>query len=142
MNNSILRDKVNQLLRTLEAENPSIYELGTPRPVESGEIHQLVALGPQIIPYLLDLLKIEKPGMVAYIALVLGRLGDASAVAPLRELIARYQTKDQKTEWERAAIAQSSMAIAALSKFAQDGAARRGTDPRRPETTDKEKTHA
>jgi HEAT repeat protein len=116
MANPVLEEKINKLLRTLESKEPLIHELGTPRPVESDEIDQLVALDRQAVPYLLDLMRVENPKLVAYIASILGRIGDIRAIGPLRELLVGLKSKDPKTPWDYAAIGQSQQALKALEE--------------------------
>jgi HEAT repeat protein len=114
MIDSRLQEKINSLLRALEAQEPVEYELGTPQLVETTEVFELVDLGSCIVPYLLELIKSEKPKVTAYIVLVLDKLGDARTIKPLRELREKYQKQKHKTEWDYAVIGQCNAAIFAL----------------------------
>lgn len=116
MINSTLQKKIDLLLRSLEAQELFIYELGTPQPIETDAIKKLVDLGPQIVPYLIELTKSETPKKLVYIVLVLGRLGDARAIEALRELRKKYMILKAKTEWEYAVIGQCNIAIDLLEK--------------------------
>ncbi len=114
MIDSSLQEKINSVLRALEAQEPVEYELGTPQLVETKEVIELVDLGSRIVPYLLELTKSEEPKATAYIVLVLDKLRDARAIKPLRELREKYQKHKHKTEWDYAVIGQCNVAIDAL----------------------------
>jgi hypothetical protein len=110
------KKKIRVLLDKLQAQEPMVFELGTPQIEETEEVNQLVALGPKAFFYLLELLKAEPPKTAAYLALVLGKLKDRRALEPLREFRADYQARKSKAEWEYAAIGQANLAIAALEQ--------------------------
>jgi len=110
------QEKINQLLRSLEVNDPIIYELGTPQLAETDEVSELVSFGHQIVPYLLELTETETPRVVAYIVLTLGKLGDVRAIDRLRSLRAEYQMIEPKTEWHYAAIGQCNVVIEALEQ--------------------------
>jgi len=110
----VLHEKTKMLLRSLEARESLIYELGTPQLIETEEVTQLIEMGPKIIPCLIELAESGTPKSVAYIVLVLGKLGDRTVVDVLREFRAKYQIPEHKTEWEYAVIGQCNLAIEAL----------------------------
>ncbi|HLG13143.1 MAG TPA: hypothetical protein VJH03_01300 [Blastocatellia bacterium] len=115
MTDPILQQEVDRLLTALAAQESFISELGTPHLAETEELDLLVALGLEVLPYLIEEMKSESPRRVAYVALVLGRLGDSRAIDPLRELKLRYQAMDAKSEWEYAVIGQCNTAIELLA---------------------------
>jgi hypothetical protein len=111
------KDKVLELLRSISNREPQVYDLGTPELVEGPEIEQLIAMGPHIVPYLLELAQSEEPRQVAYIIRVLRNLGDRKTIEALRALKSQYQAKEPKTPWDWAVIGQANLAMDALSKI-------------------------
>lgn len=114
MNELSLKEEVARLLGAIEASELEINDLGTPRPVETTEVNELVDMGPRIVPFLLTLLGSASSKRDAYIALVLGRLGDASALEALRDLKTEYEAKESTSGWELSVIAQAEAAIKLL----------------------------
>ena len=88
MTDSITKQKIDRLLRSLEMQEPATYELGTPQLVETDELRELVGLGRQIVPDLIERTKFETPKVVAYIVSVLIKLGDLRTSAV--ERVASY----------------------------------------------------
>ena len=104
------------MLAKLEQQEVVIIELGTPQIFETEEVNELVELGPEIVPYLIELLGSESPKKVAYIVLILGNIRDKRALEPLQKLRAEYQSLEHKTEWNYAVIGQCNTAIATLEQ--------------------------
>lgn len=113
MDQTALREKIERLLKSLE-EQDTEYSLGTPELYETDIVRELAGLGGEVIPYLIELLKTRPAKVVAYIVLVLGKMGDARAVESLRELKATYEAREPKGEWEYAVIGQCNVALEAL----------------------------
>ncbi len=111
-------DQVDRLLGELDEVEPVSYDLGTPDLPEVDAVRQLVALGPAIVPLLLARMQgegnVPAKKRAAYIALALGRLGDARALQPLLDLRARYEQRQDKDEWDYAVIGQCNLAIQKL----------------------------
>lgn len=111
---------MDALLGELEREEPVSFSLGTPELLESDAVRTLVGLGPAIVPLLLERLRAGGPSKrLAYIALVLNRIGDARALAPLRELRASFQARQPKDEWDHAVIGQCNLALHHLENRGQ-----------------------
>lgn len=110
--------KVDSLLQSLEQTQPMFHSLGTPELAENDEaVRQLVGLGTKIVPHLVDRIHGDAPRKTAaYVAMVLGRLGDARAVEPLRGLRARYQARTSQDDWDYAVIGQCNVALSRLEK--------------------------
>lgn len=110
-------DQVDSLLRDLDRAEPVSFDLGTPELAEPAAVHQLAAMGTAIVPHLLERMQGDLPQKrVAYIVLVLNRIGDVRALAPLVDLRARYQQRGTKDEWDYAVIGQCNVAIEQLEK--------------------------
>jgi hypothetical protein len=108
--------KVDSLLQALEQMQSMFHSLGTPVLAENDEtLRQLVRMGTKIVPYLVDRVQSDAPKKTAaYAAMVLGRLGDARGVEPLRDLRARYQMRKAKDEWDYAVVGQCNVALSRL----------------------------
>ncbi|GAA4735838.1 hypothetical protein [Phytohabitans rumicis] len=106
--------RVEELLDTLGRLESPASELGTPVLVPSAAVDELVAMGPAAVPDLLRHLEGRPAKVAAYLALVLGRIGDQRAVAPLRRLRGAYRARAPKDEWDYAVIGQCDLAIRAL----------------------------
>lgn len=103
--------KAEQLLDVLERTEPAFYGSGTPQPDETEEARELIAMGPAIVPHLIARMRDDVSSKkAASIALVLGRIGDARAAEPLRELCERYERREAKDEWDYAVIGQCNVA--------------------------------
>ena len=112
-----LSEKVDSFLSELEAVEPISFDLGTPEIPEVDTLNQLVAMGTEIVPHLLECLQDNAPkNRVSYIVLVLNRIGDIRALPPLCNLRARYQQHMNKNEWDYAVIGQCNLAIEKLKK--------------------------
>ncbi len=111
--------KVDSLLSDLNRVEPISFDLGTPELFEIDAVRQLLAMGTAIVPHLLECLQgnVSKK-RIAYVVLVLNHLGDVRALAPLRDLRARYQQRETKDEWDYAVIGQCNLAIEQLQKRA------------------------
>ena len=114
MSGTVLR--TDSLLHKLAAREPEGYSLGTPELSESEEVEQLVQLGAAIVPHLIDRTRSDRSRKLAYVALVLGRIGDARALSPLRALRARVRARANKDEWDFAVIGQTNVAIEQLER--------------------------
>jgi HEAT repeat protein len=110
--------KVDSLLQALEQMQPMFHSLGTPVLAENDEaLSQLVRMGTKIVPYLVGRIQGDAPKKTAaYAAMVLGRLGDARGVEPLRNLRATFQARQSKDEWDYAVIGQCDLALSRLEK--------------------------
>jgi hypothetical protein len=114
---SVLAEKVDTLLGELEGVEPPFESLGTPVLGELYALEKLVSMGADIVPHL-----VERTGeavgakRLAYLALVLGRIGERQAAEPLRALRTRYQARSAKDEWDYAVIGQCDVALSRLSK--------------------------
>lgn len=112
-----LAEQVDSLLSDFDRVEPVTFDLGTPELSEVGAIHELVIMGAEIVPLLLE--RIQSSGLkkrIAYIVLVLNRIGDIQALAPLLDLRARYKELETKDEWDYAVIGQCNLAIEQLQK--------------------------
>jgi hypothetical protein len=110
-------EKVDSLLSELDRAEPVSFDLGTPELSELDAVHHLVTMGTEIVPHLLESIQGNMAKKrVAYIALVLNRIGDVRALAPLLDLRARYQQHENKDEWDYAVIGQCNLAIEQLQK--------------------------
>jgi hypothetical protein len=115
-------EKAKSLLNELDAVEPVSFNLGTPELAETDAVHQLVAMGAAIVPYLLESIQGDKPKRrVAYVVLALNRIGDIRAIAPLIDLRAYYQQREPKDEWDYAVIGQCNLAIEHLEKKRSNG---------------------
>jgi hypothetical protein len=108
--------RADSLLHALAAQEPVGYSLGTPELLESDEVGELVQLDAAIVPHLVDLTRSDRPRELAYVALVLGRIGDARALEPLRALRARVRARETKDMWDFAVIGQANVAIDRLER--------------------------
>lgn len=107
--------EVDSLLDELEKTEPAFESLGTPEPRETDAVRRLVAMGAPIVPHLIERTRAAGSAKtMAYLALILGRIGDARAVTPLRELQARYQAREPKGEWDYAVLGQCNVALGRL----------------------------
>lgn len=112
-----LAQKVDSLLRDLESGSTLSFDLGIPELQETGAFHELISIGPEVVPHLLDRLQGNaSKKLVAYIVLALNRIGDIRALAPLSALQARYQEREMKDEWDFAVIGQCNLAIKQLQE--------------------------
>jgi hypothetical protein len=115
-----LAEKVDSLLNDLDRIEPMSFDLGTPELSEVDAMHELVNLGTEIVPLLLERIQrnVAKK-RTAYIVLVLNHIGDIRALAPLLDLRVHYQELDKKDEWDYAIIGQCSLAIEQIEKRAR-----------------------
>ena len=112
-----LPEKIDSLLSELDAVEPVSYDLGTPGLPEVDAMRQLIAMGTEIVPHLLERLSgAESKKRIAYIVLVLKYLGDVRALAPLLDFCARFRQRETKDEWDYAVIGQCNLAIEQLQK--------------------------
>jgi hypothetical protein len=117
MNSLTLPEKVDSLLSELDLAEPVSFDLGTPELPELDAVRELAAMGTAIVPHLLERMQSNVPKKrIAYIVLVLNRLGDLRALAPLLDLRMRYQQSKIKGEWDYAVIGQCNLAIQALQQ--------------------------
>jgi hypothetical protein len=115
---SRLADRVDKLLGELEGVEPPFESLGTPVLGESDALDKLVSMGAEIVPLLVERTRENVGGKkLAYIALVLSRIGERQAAEPLRALRARLQAWPAKDQWDYAAIGQCDIALARLSEL-------------------------
>lgn len=115
-----LADKVDSFLDDLDRVEPVSFDLGTPQLSEVDAMHELVNIGTEIVPLLLERIqRNESKKRTAYIVLVLNHIGDIRALAPLLDLRAHYQELETKDEWDYAVIGQCNLAIAQLEKSAR-----------------------
>jgi hypothetical protein len=115
MTSPALAQRVDSLLAEAEKADPVSYNLGTPVLIQGDPVSRLVDLGAEIVPYLIDVSRGDASSRRhAYVALVLGRIGEAAAIAPLRDLCARYQRREPKDEWDYAVIGQCNHAMSQL----------------------------
>ena len=114
MDNSETRHRIESLLAALtDLESPA-SDLGTPVLVEIRELDDVVALGLIAVPHLLSLLSNQPAKKVAYLVLILNRIGDRKALGHLRRLRSDYQALNPKDEWDFAVIGQCNLAIHVL----------------------------
>ena len=110
-------EQVHSLLRELDRAEPLSFDLGTPEVFEFHPVHQLVAMGPAIVPHLLKRMQGDVPKKrVAYIVLALRLIGDVRALTPLVNLCAICNERETKNEWDYAVIGQCKLAIKELQK--------------------------
>jgi|SRR5580658_11386017 hypothetical protein len=113
-------EQVDSLLDALDGAEPVSFDLGTPELPDVGAIEELVDMGAGIVPLLLERIGTSQSmKRIAYIVLVLNRIGDIRALAPLLDLCARYGKLDTKDEWHYAVIGQCNAAIERLSRAGQ-----------------------
>lgn len=108
------------LLERLASARPVLYDLGTPDIGASPEMSQLVELGPQIAPYLLQRAEVAEPRVTAYAVHALAQLGDRSMVERLARLRDRYEADPNKDPWKYAVVGQCRLAIAELQSIHSD----------------------
>jgi hypothetical protein len=115
-----LAERVDSLLDELDTINPASFDLGTPELTEVNAANELVSMGTAVVPQLLERVRgnVSKQ-RIAYIALVLNRLGDVRALGPLLDLRARYQESEPKDQWDYAVIGQCNLAIEQLQNKAR-----------------------
>jgi hypothetical protein len=119
MNSLALARKVDLLLSDLEQVDPISFNLGTPELPEVDAMHQLVNMGPVVVPCLLKrLLGEPSKKRIAYIVLVLKNIGDIRALESLFDLQTRFQKREIKDEWDYAVIGQCTLAIKHLQEAA------------------------
>lgn len=117
MKQAELAQKVDSLLDELNQIDPASYDLGTPELLEANALNELVEMGCEITPLLIERIQVnDSSKRLAYAVMALERLGDSRALGPLRELCARYRALDRKDEWDYALIGQCNSAIVALEK--------------------------
>ncbi len=110
--------RIDYLLSKLEGIEPVSFDLGTPQLSEGGAIQEIVGMGEESVPLLLERIRSsESKKRIAYIVLVLNRIGDSRALAPLLDLRERYQRLKSKDQWDYAVIGQSNLAIEHLQKM-------------------------
>jgi hypothetical protein len=120
MESRALSRKVDSLLSELDRAEPISDNLGTPDLPDLDAMEQLVAMGTEIVPHLLERLPGNVPKQrTAYMVQILNRLGDVRALAPLLELRTRYQQRETKDEWDYAVIGQCNLAIQRLQEQAR-----------------------
>lgn len=110
-------EKVDLLLSDLDRVEPVSFDLGTPELFEIDAMQEIVNMGTEIVPILLE--HIQRSGSktrIAYIVLVLNNIGDIRALTPLLALRARYQALETKDEWDYAVIGQCNLAIKKLEE--------------------------
>jgi HEAT repeat protein len=118
--------KIDALLGQLQQAEPVADDLGTPVLAEPDAVQQLVAMGPAAVPLLVQRLEGDRPPKeVAYVALVLGRIGDPRAVAPLKAMRDRYGAREPKDRWSQAAIGQANAALERLTSDRSSSPSRR-----------------
>jgi hypothetical protein len=120
MERLILVGKVDSFLNDLDRVEPLSFDLGTPELPEVDAVHELVNMGTEIVPLLLE--RIQQNGSkkrIAYSVLVLKHIGAVQALAPLLDLRTRYQQLETKNEWDYVVIGQCNLAIAHLEKNAR-----------------------
>jgi hypothetical protein len=110
--------RIESLLDAIAADQQEIYELGTPQPFETQAVRELIAMGPQIVPYLQQRAERSPAKLTASIVLALGELGDRNLVEWLRQLRTKYENLEKKTAWDYSVIGQSNAAIERLDKGA------------------------
>ena len=113
-------EQVDLFLSDLDRVDPVSFHLGTPELPEVGAVRGLVSMGAEIVPLLLE--RVRRSGSkkrIAYIVLVLNRIGDIRALAPLLDLRPRYQELETKDEWDYAVIGQCNLAIEQLQNGAR-----------------------
>jgi HEAT repeat protein len=117
MNLLSLSKQVDLLLSDVDRMEPASFDLGTPEISESSAINELVNMGAEIVPLLIERLKSsESKKQAAHIVLVLNRIGDTRALVPLLDLRQRCQELENKNEWDYAVIGQCNLAIEHLQQ--------------------------
>jgi hypothetical protein len=111
-------EDVESILADLDRVEPVSFDLGTPELPEVDALRRLVALGPPIVPHLLERLRDEGASKqrIAYLVLALNRLGDVRALPILREIRENHQRRESKDEWDYAVIGQCNLAIEQLKQ--------------------------
>lgn len=110
-----LFEQVDVLLSELDKVEPVAFDLGTPQLPAVDAVYQLAAIGPQIVPHLLERARDEaSKKRIAYIVMVLGLIRDDRALEPLQTLRVRYQQQERKDEWDYAITGQCNLALERL----------------------------
>ncbi len=109
-------ERAASLLRRLARTVPASYDLGTPDIGAPQELSELVGLGVQIVPYLLEQAETAEPPVAAYAVSALGRLGDRTLIAPLERVKRRFEAAPDEDPWTYAVIGQCALAILELQK--------------------------
>jgi hypothetical protein len=110
-------ERVDALLSELEGVEAVSFDLGTPDVFEHDAVRQLVAMGTEAVPHLLERMQGDAPKKrVVYIALALNRIGDVRALAPLADICRIYQQRATKDQWDYAVLVQCKLAIEQLEK--------------------------
>jgi hypothetical protein len=105
---------INLVLDRLQDLEPTEYDLGTPQLEIVEDIDKIIALGRRALPYLLVQAERRQAKAVAYIVLILGKIGIVEAIEPVRAIRAQYQALDNKDPWDYAVIGQANVALALL----------------------------
>jgi hypothetical protein len=105
------RERIDSVLATLDALEPPIVDLGTPQLDVTPQIEEVVAMGPEAVPHLLERLRSASPKATAYVAMILRHIDGTAAVEGLRQLLDRYSALTEKSEWHAAALAQCRAAL-------------------------------
>ena len=112
---------VDALLTDLDSVEPVSFDLGTPEVSEVDAVRELVRMGPDIVPVLLERIGQGAPKKrTAYVVLALKQIGDTRALAPLLDLRTAYQARATKDEWDHAVIGQANLAIEQLRRRRSD----------------------
>ena len=104
---------INLVLDRLQDLEPTEYDLGTPNR-DRGRYRQDYRTGSHALPYLFVQAEHRQAKAVAYIVLILGKIGIVEAIEPVRAIRAQYQALDHKDPWDYAVIGQANMALALL----------------------------
>lgn len=112
------REDIEQILAELDLAEPVSFDLGTPDLQDVDAVWRLVALGPPIVPRLLE--QIRERGIpkkrIAYVVLALARLDGIGTMPALCELRERFQRREFKDEWDYAVIGQCNLAIKEIER--------------------------
>ena len=110
-----LAREAGPLLAELDRIEPISWDLGTPAVVEVEPVQRLIALGPAIVPLLLEQLEEEaSEKRIAHVVLVLSHLADATVLPDLIALRSRYQGRGSLGPWDYAVLGQCNVAIERL----------------------------
>lgn len=107
-------ERAAALLKRLALTVPASYDLGTPDIGAPQELCELVGLGLQIVPYLLQQAQTAEPAVAAYAVSALGQLGDRTLITELERVKQRFEAAPDEDPWIYAVIGQCALAISEL----------------------------
>jgi hypothetical protein len=115
--------EVEGILADLDRQEPTDVDLGTPQLQVVDAVDRLVALGPAVVPLLLERLRDQAASRqrIGYLVMALGILDDVRAMPTLRELRQAYRHRELPDEWDHVVIGQCDVALERLERAGRLG---------------------